>query len=362
MQHGGQLYAFGRETGWQETETLERVIDFSASINPIRPEIDWDELTAQARLRLSHYPDQEALRLRSALGGKFSLPAERTLLTNGISSAIMQLFAELRPATAVLFTPIYGEYQRAARRYAQKIIEIPCLSSAVLHSYETIEALDALPPNSMIVLVNPGTPSGQFLSPPQLAQLLETAKEKQAWLIVDESFLPFVGFAPELSFRQFLDDHPKLLILQSLTKYYACPGARLGAVFAHPKTLRERFPVAWPVSVFDEQYLLKALQDTAFDARTQIWLKSEKPAFAKALSALPIVEAVSPGEANFLLVRFTVPVSQIERHLHSQNRLIRDCRSFGYNEYHARIAVKLPKENQKLVEALKTLSERNHVV
>ena len=48
--------------------------------------------------------------------------------------------------------------------------------------------------------------------------------------MVDEAFIDFVE---EESVKQLIRENPYLIILRSLTKYYALPGLRLGYLLAH---------------------------------------------------------------------------------------------------------------------------------
>jgi threonine-phosphate decarboxylase len=357
--HGGQVYAYARQTGLPEAEALTQVLDFSASINPVAPVIDWSNLLQTTQQRLAHYPDQQAVKLKQALAARFDVDIACIALTHGITAAIHDFFCSQRPACVVLLTPLYGEYAKAAQRFAGEVIELPLQAvdspSALLEN----PTLQSLPENSWVVLVNPSTPQGHFSRPQDWLPFLSHLKTQQAGLLVDEAFLPFVGLEAKYSFRPFLTEFNNLLIFQSLTKYYACPGARLGAVFAPLQLLPTCFDSAWPVSVFDQQYLLQALADPTLDARTQDWLHSAKRELIDALHTLAVVEKIDPSHANYLLVRFNRPVAEIQATLLPQGMLIRDCQSFGLDACHARIAVKLPTENTRLVDALRQLENLN---
>lgn len=352
--HGGQVYAYARQNGLLEEEALTQVLDFSASINAVTPAIDWPSLLQTTQQRLEHYPDQQAVALKQALAARFAMDTACIALTHGISAAIHDFFAAQRPARVVLLTPLYGEYLKAAQRFADEVIELPLQHSNV-NTLLDHPALQNLPPNSYVILVNPSTPQGHFSHPQDWLPFLSHLKTQQAGLLVDEAFLPFIGFEAQYSFRPFLKDFNNLLILQSLTKYYACPGARLGAVFGHPALLQTCFDRAWPLSVFDEQYLLHALADTTLEHRTQAWLQPAKQALSDALQTLPLVANIHPGRANYLLVQLTRPVAEVQTQLVEHGILIRNCQSFGLSAFHARLAVKRPEDTTRLIAALRQM-------
>ncbi|WP_019555997.1 pyridoxal phosphate-dependent aminotransferase [Thiomicrorhabdus arctica] len=349
--HGGQIYQFAREQNTPIADALAHILDFSASINPIQPDVDWQAIIRHAQIAVQHYPDSQQQVLKEAIGHRFQLPLEQITLTNGISSAIISLFNELKPDTTLLFTPIYSEYRRAAKRYSDNTIE-------VIHGFEEglseslLQQIHGLTENSVAVLVNPNTPQGHYQSPEALEPLLELLRHKNCWVLVDESFLPFIGFSEHYSVRRQLKHHPKMVILQSLTKYYACPGIRIGALFTAAHALDKMTWPSWPLSVLDEQFVLQALTDPRHEGNTRDFLQTERPRFITALSTCDLIESVEDSMTNFVLVRTRIKAYRLVECLASTNILIRDCENFGLGQYTCRIAIQSTENNHQLVQAL----------
>lgn len=346
IQHGGQVYQFAQTQPNSTEETLNTVLDFSASINPVLPLVDWKTITQSAQTALVHYPDNHYLALTESIANTFRLSPEQITLTNGISSAILTLFSQLKPDVTLLFTPIYSEYQRAAAAYSQTVIER--LNPTELSDAE----LKQLTPNSVVVLVNPNTPQGHFTPPKAFESLIKQLKTIGCWFWVDESFLPFIGFQAALSFRKQLRTWPKLILLQSLTKYYACPGIRIGALFSHPKALTSMAWSSWPISVLDEHFLRSALNDVTHPQNTQQFLSTERPRFIAALNNSALIDNIYPSHANFLLIQTHVNGHWLSQQLRPFKILIRVCESFGLGVDHIRIAIKSYAQNQQLIQAL----------
>lgn len=349
-QHGGQFFEFAQRQGLSHTQALSQVLDFSASINPNQPVMS---LNLQLAL-WAHYPPQQAQNLTRLLADQFQLPADHIQLTNGISSAILNLFAHLRPHTTLLYTPLYGEYQRAAKLYSQNTIE---LNRALQQPDHQAWCYPDLPPNSLVVFVNPSTPDGHYYAPEKCTDLIRYWQQQDCWVLIDESFLPFIGFDEALSFKQWLHDWPKLIILQSLTKYYACPGLRVGAVFAQPAFLDTWPQPAWPISHLDTLLLQQALQDSRFDSHNQAWLFNAKADLVAQLQTCSLIKQVYPSSANFVLVQTHAPAKQIAQALENHQILVRPCDNFeaGLNTHHLRIAVKTPPQHQRLIHAFNIL-------
>jgi len=353
-QHGGQVYEFARSQPHSLEESLQSVLDFSASINPIVPNIDWIQLIHKAQITIPHYPDQKNELLKRAIGKRFELSPEQITLTNGISSAIMSLFSMIRPNRTLLFTPIYSEYQRAAQLHSQQVIEVP-------QNQTTEFDFSVLTDQSVMVLVNPNTPQGQYQSLESLEPIFRAAIAHNCWLLIDESFLPFISLSSKASVRSLLEQAvaKKWIVLQSLTKYYACPGVRIGTLFSAPNALDLhadwQWP-SWPISMLDEQFLLQALSDPNHDQKTHDFLKQERLSFINALAECDLIESVESGLANFLFVKTRVAVAQLTPALEAHNILIRDCQNFGSGEFYCRVAIKTTEQNQQFIKSLQNIS------
>lgn len=354
--HGGQVYGFAAE----KQIAVTQIIDFSASINPISPQIDWLQLQQQAQNELIHYPQEYGADSDSSLipliAERFQIKASAITLSTGISNAIWQFFNNLaaeEQQQTYLFTPIYSEYQTAAKRFSKKVIEIATPVETWLQTSPHIAK------NSVIVLVNPNTPQGKFIQPQTVQLLLKLAQQHQAWLLIDESFLPFVSLSSELSARQWLDDYSKLVILQSLTKYYACPGVRIGAVFCNNPQIKRLLPQVWNLSTLDRLWLSQALQDREHITQTADWLQKTKNVFIQRLQNIPCIKQVLASDCNFVLVEFSCTTKLVQNHLEHKNILIRDVTSFGFADNFARIAIKSPTDNQQLLNCLHGFTQQN---
>jgi threonine-phosphate decarboxylase len=341
--HGGQFFSAAQQLGWSTEQALDQLLDFSASLNPLQPDFD---LNINPAL-LMHYPPEQANPLQQLLAEKLQLHTEQIRLTNGISAAIFDFFNWLRPKQTLLYSPLYGEYARAAKLFSPH-------TQLIRRDLDTDSLLfpSQLNADSLVVLVNPATPDGRRYPRKQLIALLQHCQAHQAWLCIDESFLPFIGWQTEHSLRDQLAHYPKLIIFQSLTKYYGCAGIRIGAILAHPTQLENWPQATWPIATLDSLLMTQALQQANFDARTQAWLKQAKQDLITQLSDCRLIEKIYPSEANFILLKLHTPAQPLAEYLARQGLLIRACDNFGFNQPHIRLAVKTPAAHQRLATAL----------
>jgi threonine-phosphate decarboxylase len=285
----------------------------------------------QAIDRIAHYPEREPLRLRRALAHTWCVEEDQILPGNGATELIFfvsRLFAGL-PVTLAL--PVFSEFHRA---FGQA-------RPADLTDTAT------WPREGLLVLTRPANPTGWTLPLDTLRSYLESTDHP---VLVDESFLEFSGSRSACS---LLAQHPQLTILRSLTKFYALPGLRIGALVGSAPVVRgwrvHREP--WQVNVLAEEAALAALNDSAHGARSLEFVRAERAWLFERLSLIADVEPVASG-ANFLYVRTGYPALTLGSFLLSRKILIRDCTGWpGLSGQAVRIAVRQRYENERLLEA-----------
>jgi len=177
--------------------------------------------------------------------------------------------------------------------------------------------------------------------------------------VVDEAFVDFVE---EASIKTKLEKFSRLVILRSFTKFFGIPGIRLGYVLASPMIIRclEEPREPWSVNVMAQAFGRACLSDLQFMARTRRVISRQREYLHDSLSHINGLR-VFQGQANYLLVKLTQPgmtASELQRMLLFHRILIRDASNFrGLDERFFRTAVRLRKENDRLLEALKVCLE-----
>jgi threonine-phosphate decarboxylase len=152
--------------------------------------------------------------------------------------------------------------------------------------------------------------------------------------------------------------NPYLLVLRSLTKYYALPGLRLGYLLGETRRIAQlaAYQEPWSVNAPARKVALACLKDARFTTQTDHWLAKERAFISKQLTALGGFHPM-PSQANFLLVRIGKAggdALQLRSFLLSKNILIRACDSFaGLGRAYFRVAVRRRRDNRRLVAALR---------
>ncbi len=326
--HGGNIFAIAREHGWD----WRKVLDASASINPLGPSAGVGPAICAALDRIAHYPEPDAVPLIRALAQTWNVKEEQLLAGNG-ATELISFLARMMPETkqATLALPVFSEFHRLFRNARTADLQRP----------------ETWPSHGLLILTRPANPTGWTLPLDFLQQRLAASKDH---ILIDESFLDFSEHA---SAATLLRRHPQLIILRSLTKFYALPGLRVGALIAADETVRlwkqQREP--WQVNALAEAAALAALADWKHAARSRKFIFAERDWFQQQIRQLP---AATPhnSDANFLYVHLGYPAQLLCDHLLKHKILIRNCSTWlGLAGEAVRVAVRQRHENERLLAA-----------
>jgi len=257
---------------------LGAVLDLSASLNPLAPDVG--EVVAKHLDALRRYPDPAVA--TADLAGAMGVDPARLLLTNGGAEAIALVAAEVG---GHVDEPDFSLYPR-------------CAAGPRWRS-------------------NPHNPTGR---------LAPDGEHAGVW---DEAFYP-------LATGSWTRGDPSAVVVGSLTKLLACPGLRIGYVLApeHDPGLIARLRAAqpaWSVNGLAAAALPGLLEhvDLPGWASAVADLRQELVAVLRSAGWSPV-----PSSANFVLVR----APGLRERLAPHGVLVRDCATFGLPD-HVRIAV-----------------------
>jgi len=323
-EHGGNIYKIAQVMNCKP----EEIIDFSSNINPLKPEMT---LSIEPK-SIEIYGDPDYVELKEVIAHKYELNSSEIKLFNGASSAIFALFEQLDYSEVALYAPLYGEYKNAAEACGKKILSINRFDDI----WEKPER------NSLVVMVNPSTPDGYLYD---FKGLLSEWKALNCQVIIDESFLEFTQAK---SLREELHNYANLYIIQSFTKFYACAGLRVGAVFSHESNINKLYTPMWTISSVDVSLLLKIFADKHHHQKSTKELVKLRDRLRSILCYAQCFDEVYQSHANYILTK-SKAAKKIEKILLNHKIMVRNCESFDFldNRY-LRFAVK----DEKALDAL----------
>lgn len=349
--HGGNIYQIIGQC------KLGRVTDFSANINPLGLPAGVREALNNHWDALLHYPDPDCVELKIELAKRHAITPDQILIGNGSIELIYLIPQVIKPKQSLILSPSFSELERACLISGSRIMRIGLREkdNFCLNVEDIIANLKAV---QLLSIVNPNNPTGILLSPEELSRLVEACQEYGVWLVVDEAFLDFVPQADKHSLINKAAVSERLIVLRSMTKFYALAGLRLGYTVANSAIISKlaELKPPWSVNQLAQRAGITALKDTDYPHKTRQLVKQQREFLLGELSGERQFKPY-PTAANYLLVKLIdsyLTSGQLRDVLIDKGYLIRDCANFnGLDNSFIRLAVRKPEENRGLIEAIR---------
>ena len=143
-----------------------------------------------------------------------------------------------------------------------------------------------------------------------------------------------------------------VIVLHSLTKFYALPGLRLGAIIAHPTIIQRllHYKEPWTVNAIAESVAPLLLEFGAYEEEVRTMIFSERERITDSFLQIEGIK-LAGGAANFFLAQWNggSPLYVLLSWLAERQLYVRDCRNFtGLEENYFRFAIRQPVELDSL--------------
>lgn len=327
--HGGDVYRNPIE------------YDFSINVNPLGMPLASIQAAHEGIVLTGRYPDYRAEQLCRAIAKAQNIPADRIIPGNGAAELLYAL-GQTIPGKALAIAPTFTGYAEAVAAGGGEM-------SYAGNKQELIEKLDDS--IRLVFLCNPNNPTGTLFTREQILRVLAKAEAMQAYVCVDECFLPFLEEEASYSMLPYLAKHPRLLVLRAFTKIYCMAGLRLGYLACGDTELQSRIRAKlqpWNTSIPAQMAGIAALSDTEYLAKTRENLQAERAYLVPRLREL--VAEVYDGYGNFLLFR---DEPDLKERMLEVGVLIRACGDFeGLDDTYFRIGIRSHSENQEFIRRL----------
>ncbi|WP_440587538.1 pyridoxal phosphate-dependent aminotransferase [Wujia sp.] len=327
--HGGDVYRNPIE------------YDFSINVNPLGMPLASIQAAHEGVVLTGRYPDYKAEQLCHAIAKAKQIPADRIIPGNG-AAELLYVLGQTIPEKALTIAPTFTGYAEA----------VAAGGGELTYASDEQELLAKMDDSIRLVfLCNPNNPTGTLFTREQILRVLAKAEAMQAYVCVDECFLPFLEEEDSYSMLPYLAEHPRLLVLRAFTKIYCMAGLRLGYLACGDTELQSRIRAKlqpWNTSIPAQLAGIAALSDTEYLAKTRENLQAERAYLVPRLREL--MAEVYDGYGNFLLFR---DEPDLKERMLEVGVLIRACGDFeGLDDTYFRIGIRSHSENQEFIRRL----------
>lgn len=353
--HGGNRRLASQISGLDP----EKILDFSVSVNPLGMPDVVGRWLAESLRSLEEYPDPDCTKLKQTLSDIMGVAPQKMAVTNGSSELISLLPTLFRKGQSLLIAaPCYSEYARA---FTLASVPVHTFTLNPSHQFKPDMAslfakLRDIPDPGGIVLGSPNNPTGTMWDDGDLISLLNYCSQRNIYLIVDETFIDFSGKKHFWLDAAEADRH--LILVRSLTKFYAIPGLRIGYGIMAPELVLEienrRIP--WSVNTLAQKVGAELLKCADYARQTRECVERERHSLLQRLRMFESLE-IFPASANFILFRLKngdePEAAKLYTFLLHRGIVLRNCGNFtGLTPSFFRTAVRNRAENVALLENL----------
>jgi threonine-phosphate decarboxylase len=336
------------------------IIDFSVNINPLGLSDKLSCIIPKNTGLILRYPDPSSERLKIKLAESHGIDAKNIAIGNGSIELIYLIPRAFKLKKPLIVIPTFSEYEFSLKANGSRPsffrtreqdnfrIDLGKLAGGVARS-------DA------VFICNPNNPTGSKLRDDELSRLIRLCRKYGTIMVLDEAFIDFsegplrTAVVPEA----VRDGH--MVIIRSLTKFFAMPGLRLGYAVGHESVIGKISGLQYPWNVNHPAQLAgeEVLADKIYADRTRQFIAKERQYMFKALGAIKGLRTY-PSSANFILCKLQNTAikdsNELAGLLLRKGMYIRVCGNFrGLDDRFFRVAVRRRGDNDRLIDGIRRL-------
>ncbi len=209
---------------------------------------------------LWQYPDRSTL--EAQIAKDMGLEPGSVMLCNGGDESIELLYknCKLNHQSLLVPEPCFSQYTHNQMVWQNDTLFTPATDDL---SIDTRALKTQMKANQWVILTRPNNPTGEYLDPSVLLDLIKTAQQKRAWVFLDEAYVEFANECDAIDYTAF----DNLITLRTFSKAFGLAGARIGYIFGTPELLNFFRKIAMPFNVSRANLQLAS---AAWQARDEI--------------------------------------------------------------------------------------------
>jgi len=193
---------------------------------------------AEALAELALYPDGNGYELKQALARRQRLDPLCLTLGNG-SNDLLELISRvfLAPGRNAVYSQyafaIYALVTQAAGAEGRCVAAHPLTHPQPLGHDLAAMAAQVDADTAVVFLANPNNPTGTWFDRAEFERFMQ-AVPPQTLVVLDEAYFEYVEAPQYPNGRDYLADHPNLIVIRTFSKAYGLAALRVGYAMSHP--------------------------------------------------------------------------------------------------------------------------------
>ncbi len=188
-----------------------------------------------------------------------------------------------------LYAPCTRGFEEVLNQYTNKV--------ELINRLENID--EHLTKDALVIFTNPSTPDGKYH---EIEKLLTFWQERNATIIVDESFFDFYN---GVSASSFINQYPNLYVMKSMTYFYHMQGVKFATLISNCENIKKikAYEHRNKLSSFDTAYINAVVKDRNFKRITQAIHAKNIILLEEVLQCSGLFEVIHSTNTNFVLAK-----------------------------------------------------------
>ncbi len=336
---------------------LKDVIKLASNENPLGPSPKAVKAIQEALHEMHLYPDGGGYYLKQKISEVFDVTPANIVIGNG-SAELVELITESfigEGDEAVIGRQAFFKYRIAVQIMNGVTVWAPMPD----YKHDAESMLAGITGRTRVLFIaNPNNPTGTLMEKDEVEFLMNNVPER-VLVVFDEAYYDFRDHDRYPDTLKYVKEGRSVVILRTFSKSYGLAALRIGYALTTEPVIQAMNAVreAFNVNSLAQVGALAALDDHEFLARGLKNNREGRDYFYRELDRIGL-EYV-PTEANFVLIKTTLPGRQLFLEMLKKGVVIRPVDGYGLPG-HVRVSIGLPSETERFFhECEKVLKERN---
>src|SRR3989338_3773488 len=216
----------------------------------------------------------------------------------------------------IVFEPLYTSYKGFAVMANIKLVPITLKAenNFALPGAEEIEK-KVNKKTRAIVIINPNNPTGSALSEKEIQAVIKVAKKHNLFIISDETYREIIFSGRPDCLLKSPAAKDNVILVDSVSKRFSCPGARIGCVASYNKDLMRAIlklaMIRLSAPTLEQYGTIPLLENSGpYTKKITAEYRRRRDAILAGLKQIPGVKTQKPRGAFYLIARLPVKSSE----------------------------------------------------